>query len=156
LIVRRELAHCGAPMRLLDHEGNRYQVLITNLTDPDIAYISALYNGRGRAEQAIDELKRCGLGKLPAQRNDLNESWICASLLAANLLRWTQLLLLDGKWQNARIDTLRNYLLHTGARLTKHARRLRIHLDHAWPATPALTEAFARLRQMPTPTLQLA
>ena len=51
----------------LDHEGNRYQVLITNLPDTDIAYISALFNGRGRAEQAIDDLKRCGLGKLPAR-----------------------------------------------------------------------------------------
>ena len=33
LIVRREFAHAGAPMRLLDHEGNRYQVLITYLND---------------------------------------------------------------------------------------------------------------------------
>jgi len=154
LIVRRELAHAGAPMRLLDHEGNRYQVLITNLTEADIAYISAMYNGRGRAEQIIDELKRCGLGKLPAQKADLNESWICASLLATNLLRWSQLMLLDGRWQNARTDTLRNYLLHTGARITTHARRLRLHLDKNWPATPALTRAFTRLRQLRTTHLK--
>jgi len=154
LIVRRELAHAGAPMRLLDHEGNRYQVLITNLDDSDIAYISAMYNGRGRAEQIIDELKRCGLGKLPAQRNELNEAWLCATLLAANLLRWSQLMLLDGRWASARVDTLRNYLLHTGARITRHARRLRLHLDKNWPATPALTTAFERLRTMRTTHLQ--
>ena len=154
LIIRREFAHAGAPIRLLDHEGNRYQVLITNLADTDIAYIAAMYNGRGRAEQIIDELKKCGLGKLPAQKADLNEAWLCASLLAANLLRWSQLMLLDGRWMRARIDTLRNYLLHTGARITTHARRLRLHLDKDWPATPALTAAFARLRQMRTPRLE--
>jgi len=154
LSVRRELAHAGAPMRLLDHEGNRYQVLITNLDDTDIAYISAMYNGRGRAEQVIDDLKRCGLGKLPAQSSELNEAWLCATLLAANLLRWTQLMLLDGCWATARVDTLRNYLLHAGARITRHARRLRLHLDKNWPATPALTTAFERLRTIRTPHLQ--
>ena len=43
---------------------------------------------------------------------------------------------------------------HTGARITTHARRLRLHLDKDWPATPALTAAFARLRQMRTPRLE--
>lgn len=154
LIVRREYAHEGAPMRLLDHEGNRYQVILTNLDSPDLAYIAALYNGRGRAEQVIDELKRCGLGKLPAQEAELNESWILASLLAANLTRWSQLMLFDGRWRDARIDTIRNYLMHTGARLTRHARRLRMHLDTQWPAYEQLCAAFARLRQMRTPILQ--
>lgn len=154
LIVRREIAHAGAPMRLLDHEGNRYQVILTNLPDQDIAYIAAMYNGRGRAEQVIDELKRCGLSKLPAQLAELNESWLCASLLAANLTRWSQLMLLNGRWRDARIDTIRNYLLHTGARLTRHARRLRMHLDTNWPAYEPLRTAFAQLRQMRTPTLQ--
>jgi len=83
LFVRRELAHAGAPMRLLDHEGNRYQVLITNLDEAEIAYISAMYNGRGRAEQIIDEFNRCGLSKLPVQLNELNDAWLCATLLAA-------------------------------------------------------------------------
>lgn len=154
LIVRREVAHAGAPMRLLDHEGNRYQVILTNLDEDDVAYIAALYNGRGRAEQVIDELKRCGLGKLPAQAAELNESWLCASLLAATLTRWTQLILLNGRWRDSRIDTIRNYLLHTGARLTRHARRLRMHLDTAWPAYEPLSTAFAGLRTRRTPCLQ--
>jgi hypothetical protein len=151
LIVRREIAHVGAPMRLLDHEGNRYQMMITNLDDTDVAYLAAMYNGRGRAEQLIDELKRCGLGKLPAQHAHQNESWICASLLAHALLRWSQLLLLDGKWALARIDSIRNTILHTGARLTTHARRLRMHLDTRWPAYGPLATAFARLREMRAP-----
>jgi len=156
LLVRRELAHAGAPMRLLDHDGNRYQVLLTNLITEDVPYLCALYNGRGRAEQIIDELKRCGLGKLPASSFDQNEAWICASLLAASLMRWMQLLLLDGIWQKARIDTLRNFLLHTGARLTRHARRLQMHLNPNWPAAEPLRRAFERLRQIRTPTLQPA
>lgn len=154
LIARRERAHIGAPMRLLDLDGNRYQILITNLETGDVPYICALYNGRGRAEQVIDELKRCGLGKLPGKRFEDNEAWICASLLAANLVRWTQMLVLDGPWQTARIDTIRNYLLHTGARLTKHARRIQLHLNKSWPAAEPLVRAFDRLQEMRTPTLQ--
>jgi len=154
MLARREIAHIGAPMRLLDHEGNRYQIIITSLDETDLAYIAALYNGRGRAEQAIDELKRCGLGKLPAQAAELNEAWILASLLAHSLVRWSQMLLLDGSWAIARIDTIRNVLLHTGARITRHARRLRMHLDTRWPAYQPLTTAFTRLRAMRTPVLQ--
>ena len=141
-------------MRLLDHDGNRYQLLITSLDESDIAYIAALYNGRGRAEQLIDELKRCGLGKLPAQHAELNEAWILASLVAHNLVRWAQLLLLDGKWALARIDTIRNILLHTGARLTSHARRLRMHLDEHWPGYNPLVTAFDRLCDLRTPSPQ--
>ena len=154
LIARRERAHIGAPMKLLDLDGNRYQILITNLKSHDLAFICALYNGRGRAEQVIDEIKRCGLGKLPGKRYDDNQAWICVSLLAANLARWTQMLILDRPWQTARIDTIRNYLLHTGARLTRHARRITLHLNKHWPAAQAIARAFDRLRKMHTPTLQ--
>jgi len=156
LIVRREIAGAGAKLSLVDTDGYRRQVLITNLPDTDIAYIAALYCGRGRAEQIIDELKRCGLGKLPAKAWEHNEAWICTALLAATLLRWSQMLLLDGHWQRVRIGTLRNYLLHTAARITSHARRLRIHFDPTWPAYQTIVRAFERLTQIPTTPLQLA
>lgn len=159
MIARREIASDGAKLSLVDTEGYRRQVIITNLESDDIAYIAAVYCGRGRAEQVIDELKRCGLGALPGATWEDNQAWICAATLAYNLVRWTQMLALNGHWQTARIDTIRNYLLHTGARITRHAGQQRLHLDPHWPAFTPLTNAFAKLQQMRqqgTPHLQPA
>src|SRR5206468_895526 len=48
-IVRREQPHPGAQLTFTDIDGHRFQVFITDLTDPDIAYLEALHRGRGRA-----------------------------------------------------------------------------------------------------------
>ena len=123
VIVRREIAHAGAQLRMVDFDGWRYQVILTSLADDDVALIAAVYNGRGRCEQIIDEIKQLGLGHLPSHRYDINQAWTLTSLIAANLVRWTQLTCLDGRWRTARIGTLRQDLLHTGARIVRHARR---------------------------------
>ncbi len=47
-IVRREEPHPGAQLTFTDYEGRRYQVFVTDLDDPDIAYLEALHRGRGR------------------------------------------------------------------------------------------------------------
>src|SRR5712692_3998701 len=52
-IARREDPHPGAQLTFTDFEGRRYQVFITDLADPDIAYLEALHRGRGRAEKRI-------------------------------------------------------------------------------------------------------
>ena len=149
LVARREIAHAGAQLRMVDAGGWRHQVILTNLADDDIAFIAAVYQGRGRAEQVIDELKQTGLGHLPSARYETNEAWVLTSLIAATLVRWAQLLTLDGRWQKVRIATLRNELLHTGARIVRHARKTTLVLNQAWAATGALIRAFARLRQLP-------
>ncbi len=48
VIVRREEPHPGAQLTFTDYEGRRYQVFVTDLDDPDIAYLEALHRGRGR------------------------------------------------------------------------------------------------------------
>jgi hypothetical protein len=40
---------------------------------------------------------------------------------AANLVRWSQVLILDGWWRSVRIAALRNHLPHTGVRIVRHA-----------------------------------
>lgn len=148
VIVRREIAHAGAQLRMVDFDGWRYQVILTSLADEDIAAIAAVYNGRGRCEQVIDQVKQLGLGHLPSSRYDINEAWALIGLIAANLVRWTQLTCLDGRWRSARIGTLRNDLLHTGARVVRHARQTTLVFNESWPATGALIRAFARLRAL--------
>ncbi len=59
MIARRELPHPGAQLTFTDIDGHRYQVFVTDLDDPDIAYLEALY--RGRAEQQISDTRTLGL-----------------------------------------------------------------------------------------------
>jgi hypothetical protein len=44
-IARREPPHPGAPLTFTDLDGHRFQVFITDQTDPDIAYLEALHAG---------------------------------------------------------------------------------------------------------------
>jgi hypothetical protein len=45
--------------------------------------------------------------------------------------------------------TLRYRLLHVAARVVRHARRVVVRLQRAWPWATELAAAFARLRALP-------
>jgi hypothetical protein len=62
--VRREQPHPGAQLRFTDVDGYRYQLLVTDLADADLAYLEVLYRGRGRMECAIRDTKDTGLANL--------------------------------------------------------------------------------------------
>lgn len=74
---------------------------LTNLDTPDIAFLEALYRGRGRCEQAIRDLKATGLAHLPSARFAFNQAWLTTVLLAGDLLAWTRGLLLTGALRRA-------------------------------------------------------
>lgn len=50
MIARREQPGPGAQLTFTDIDGHRFRVFVTDLADPDICYLEALYRGRGRAE----------------------------------------------------------------------------------------------------------
>ncbi len=56
----------GAQLTFTDIDGHRFQVFVTDLTDPDICYLEALSRGRGRAERRICDAKDTGLANLPS------------------------------------------------------------------------------------------
>ena len=71
-------------------------------------------------------------------------------LIAQDLLVWTQRLLLAGTGlTRCEPKRLRYRLLHVAARLTRHARRLTLHLPRDWPWREPLLQAFERLRALP-------
>ncbi len=57
-------------------------MFITDLDDPDIAYLDALYRGRGRAERRICETKDTGLSNLPSHSFAINAAWLTVALIA--------------------------------------------------------------------------
>jgi hypothetical protein len=149
-ICRRERPHPGAQLSFTDHDGYRFQVFLTNQHGARIARLEQLHRQRAACEDRIRCAKETGLRNLPFRAFQMNAAWLELVLIAQDLLRWTQRLLLSGT-ELARCEPkrLRYRLLHVAARLTRHARRLLLHLPRAWPWQRELLRAFERLRALP-------
>jgi hypothetical protein len=149
LLCRREDAHPGAQLRFSDHDGHRFQVFLTDQTDPDLARLELRHRQRARVEDRIRAAKATGLANLPFDRWRRNAIWLELVLAAQDLTCWTQALLLNGPLAVAEPKTLRYRLLHVAARIVRHARRLILRLQASWPWAVELAGAFARLRALP-------
>src|SRR5829696_6297831 len=148
-ICRREDAHPGAQLRFSDHDGHRFQVFLTDQPDGDLAALELRHRQRARVEDRIRAAKATGLANLPFDRWRRNSVWLELVLAAQDLTVWTQTLLLDGALAVAEPKTLRYRLLHTAARIVRHAHRVILRLQRCWPWAAELARAFARLRALP-------
>ena len=149
LIVRRERPHPGAQLSFTDHDGYRFQAILTDQSDPEIAVLERRHRQRARVEDRIRDDKETGLAKLPFKAFALNEVWLEIVMLAHDLLVWTQALALNGELAKAEPKRLRYRLLHVAARLAFSGRRGKLHLPAAWPWTEALKAAFEKLATLP-------
>jgi len=148
-ICRREDAHPGAQLRFTDHNGHRFQVVLTDQPDPDLAGLELRHRQRARVEDRIRAAKATGLSNLPFDRWRRNTVWLELVLAAQDLTCWTQALLLDGALAVAEPKTLRYRLWHIAARVVRHARRRILRRQRSWPWAAELAQAFARLRALP-------
>lgn len=146
MIARRELPHVGAQLTFTDIDGHRFQVCVTDLDDADIAYLEALYRGRGRVERRICDAKDTGLANLPSASMAINKAWVTLVLMAQDLLTWTQHLYLDGDLAIAEPKRLRYCLLHVAGIIVRSGRATKLRLADDWPWTPDLIAAFNRVR----------
>lgn len=145
MLVRREQPHPGAQLRFTDHDGYRYQVLVTDLPDADLAYLEALYRGRGRMECTIRDMKDTGLANLPSHDFSINHAWLHLVLIATDLLAWAKILCLKGALKTAEPKRIRYTLLHTAGVIVRSARRSTLRLAAGWPWATDLVAAFGRL-----------
>jgi hypothetical protein len=152
LLVRRERPHPGAQLSFSDHDGHRFQAILTDQTDADIAVIECRHRQRAHVEDRIRDDKDTGLAKFPFKEFRLNEVWLQIVLLAHDLIVWTQALLLDGELAKAEPKRMRYRLLHIAARLAFHGRRGRLRLQHDWPWATELAAAFQKLKALPAAT----
>ena len=151
VIVRRERPHPGAQLSFTDHDGHRFQAILTDQPDTDIAYLEARHRGHARVEDRIKAGKDTGMDKLPFRDFSMNAVWLEISLIAQDLIAWTKALCLDGELARSEPKRLRYRLLHVAARLAFHARQAILHLDRDWPWASELAAAFARLAALPPP-----
>ena len=152
MIARREDPHPGAQLTFTDVDGHRFQLLVTDLADDDIAYLEALHRGRGRAERHICDAKTLGLANLPSASFAINQAWLEISLIAQDLLAWTRLLTLNGDLAHAEPKRLRYCLLHTAAQLVRSGRQRWLRVSDNWPWATHLVTAFERLHHLPLRT----
>src|SRR5204863_6833045 len=128
----RERPHPGAQLSFNDHDGHRFLATLTDL-EGDAVELERLH--RARAFRDFDH----------------NAAWLELSLIAQDLIAWTQRLALDGELARCEPQTLRYRLLHTAARLAFHARRATLRPQRNWPWARELAVAFARPAALPPP-----
>jgi len=145
MLVRREDPHPGAQLTFTDVDGHRYQVFITNHPGNDVAFLEALYRGRGRCERRICDAKDTGLSNFPSASFAVNEVWLTLVLIAGDLLSWMKGLCLDGALATAEPKRLRYTLLHAAGILVHSARRTTLRVAQGWPWADDLVSAFGRL-----------
>jgi hypothetical protein len=150
VIVRRERPHPGAQLSFTDHDGHRFLATLTDL-DGDPVELERLHRARAGAEDRIRAAKQTGLDNLPFRDFSHNQVWMEISLIAQDLIAWTQHLALTDDLAICEPKTLRYRLLHTAARLAFHARQATLRLQRSWPWAHALAAAFARLAALPPP-----
>jgi hypothetical protein len=154
IIVRRERPHPGAQLDAFeDRDGYRYQAMATNTGVGQLAFLEARHRAHARVEDRIRQLQDGGGGRLPSRLFMLNAVWLELSLTAADLLAFTQTILLADEPELARAEwkTIRYRLLHTAARITRGARQTWLRLAEGWPWALALARAFSTLRRIPSP-----
>ena len=152
VIVRRERPHPGAQLSFTDHDGYRFQAILTDQRDANIAIIECRHRQHAHVEDRIRDDKDTGLQKFPFKAFALNEVWLQIVMLAHDLIVWTQALLLDGELAKAEPKRLRYRLLHVAGRLAFHGRRAKLRLQHDWPSAEQLLAAFHKLNTLPDTT----
>lgn len=144
LIVRREPLHPGAQRSLFPSFEFRYWGFYTDQPG-DPRDLDATMRAHAHVEQHIQRLKDSGLCRFPFTNFDANTAWMMTFALAADLLRWFQLLCLTGTWADARPKTLRWAILHAPGRLVHRARRRIVRLIDGWPTADVLLDAYQRI-----------
>jgi Transposase DDE domain group 1 len=148
LIIRRERPHPGAQLSFTDHDGYRFQAMLTDQTDENIAILECRHRQHAHVEDRIRDDKDTGLSKFPFKQFALNELWLEIVALAHDLIIWTQALCLDGELAKAEPKRLRYRVFHVAGRLAFSGRRAKLHLQDTWPWATELLAAFQRLKTL--------
>jgi Transposase DDE domain group 1 len=145
LIVRRVKPTPGSQLALFALYD--YHAFITD-RDGETLTLEADHRRHAEIENAIRDLKYgMALNHLPSGKFAANGAWLAVQVIAHNLARWTARIGLGAGIVTTK--TLRRRLFGLAGRLTRSARRVRLHLPARWPWAVSFTAALARLRAIP-------
>jgi Transposase DDE domain group 1 len=144
LIVRREPLHPGAQRSLFPSLEYRYWGFYTD-QHGDPRDLDVTMRAHAHVEQHIARLKDSGLTRFPFTSFEANSNWLMAVAMSADLVRWFQLLCMNGTWTHARPKALRWGIFHTPGRLVRRARQQIVRIIDGWPTTQTLLDAYQRI-----------
>jgi hypothetical protein len=111
--------------------------------------IERLHRGRGDAENLIRGAKQTGLENLPFREFNLNAVWLELSLIAQDLIAWTQRLCLDGGARDLRTES-------ASLPAAAHRRPALLPRPPRSPAPPSQLAMGQRTRRRVRPTTRAA
>ena len=152
LLCRRERAHPGAQLSLIDTDGWRHQAFLTDQQDENLPELDRRHRAHAHVEARIEDSHALGLSKLPFRAYEMNETWMQLALCAQDLLAYAKALTLTGDLARAKPHTLRYRLLHQAGRLARSGRHTKLRLARHWPWAEDLLAACTRLDSLPIPT----
>jgi hypothetical protein len=144
LIVRREPLHPGAQRSLFPSTEYRYWGFYTDCSGSPVS-LDVTMRAHAHVENHIERLKDSGLCRFPFPELEANRTWLTLVLLAADLVRWFQLLCMEGPWKTARPKTLRWGIFHAPGRLVRSSRQHILRILDGWPFADAITGAYGHI-----------
>lgn len=120
-------------------------------TDPrvlDTVAADKTHRGHAVIEQVHSDLKGSALAHLPSGVFTANAAWLVLAVIAFNLTR-AAASLTEPDLAKATTSTIRRKLITVPARVATSARRITLHLPHAWPWETAWTALFDRISDPP-------
>lgn len=144
LIVRREPRHPGAQQSLFPSEAFRYWGHYTDQTGTPIE-LDTHIRAHAHVEDHLRRLKTSGLERFPFAALDANRAWLALVCMAADLVRWFQLLCCTGELANAEPKRMRWSFWHTPARVVRRAGADLVRIIDGWPTTADLLDAYRHI-----------
>ncbi|WP_420030178.1 IS1380 family transposase, partial [Psychromicrobium xiongbiense] len=152
VIVRKEIPHPGAQLRITDIDGMRYTAFATNQARGQLADLEVRHRLRARCEDRIRGAKDTGLTNLPLRSFAANTLWCHLVMLATEITAWAQMLAFAGtkakRWEPKK---LRARVFEIAGKISHHARQTLIHLPRSAPETTLLIKGLTRLRTITPP-----
>jgi hypothetical protein len=144
LIVRREPLRPGLQRSLFENPEYRYWGFYTDRAGDPVA-LDQTMRAHAHVELNIKRLKESGLLAFPFSDFEANTTWMMTVLMAADLVRWFQLLCLDAAWAKAQPKALRFGLFYAPGRLVRSGRDRIVRILEDWPGADALLGAYRRI-----------
>jgi len=127
----------------------RHHAVFTDSREPMLA-AEATHRDHAIVEQVIADLKSGSLARMPSGQINANGAWLVLAAIAFNLTRAAGTLA-SRFHAKATTATIRAQLITVPARISRSARRTRLHLPERWPWTDAWHAMFNSAYGPPAP-----
>jgi len=131
----------------------RHFAFLTDLTGPAV-HLDGFHRQHAVVELTIDDLKEgSGIDHIPSGNFCANGAWLCAAVLAHNLIRWTATIGAPRPVHQLVVAaTIRTRLIAMPGRLVNLAGTPTLRGPRHWPWAQWFARRLARLRTLPIPS----